>query len=361
MKQITILFIILALVSSAHAEDQYHPADTNHDWKITAQEFQAYNQAWQQKQSWPEGPVPILMDDVTRAGYLVSFGEYYFYDESKSGALQWISGIKPKTNFLDMTFVYIPPGTFMMGSPSDEPGRGSDETQHEVRLSEGFFMQTTEVTNKQFVEFLNDVNRRGPSGEPWFETESESSYSHIQGSIGNYNVESGYEDHPVIEVSWYGATAMAEWLSEKESRSYHLPTEAQWEYAARAGTTTPFAFGDCLSTDDANYNGNYPLTGCPKGVYRSTTVAVGTLRTNAWKLYDMHGNVWEWCSDWYGTYSSTVVDPVGPTSGSYRVIRGGYWNSNAENCRSAGRNYGSPGYPNNNLGLRLAFRLPPGR
>jgi len=266
------------------------------------------------------------------------------------------------TNRLGMTFVLIKAGRFMMGSPSNEPDRGSDEKQHEVQLTEDFYMQTTEVTNQQFVHFLNAVNRRGPSGQTWLQTKSEDSDSHIQGTTGNFKVESGYEDHPMIEVSWYGATAMAEWLTEKEGRSYHLPTEAQWEYAARAGTTTPFAFGKCLSTDAANYDGNYPLTGCSKGTFRSTTVAVGTLQSNLWKLYDMHGNVYEWCSDWYSSYSSTaVVDPVGPTEGSNRVIRGGYWSSYAGYCRSAYRYDDSPGYTGYDLGFRLVFRLPPGR
>jgi formylglycine-generating enzyme required for sulfatase activity len=361
MKQTTIFFILLVMASITNAEE-YHPADTNQDWQITTQEFQAYNQAWQQNKSWPEGPVPIPLSDLTRAAYLLSHGGDYSYDESASGALRWVIVIKPLTNSIGMIFVYIAPGTFMMGSPSDEPQRDSDEIQHDVQLTEGFCMQTTEVTNQQFVDFLNAVNRRGPSGQPWFETESEDSDSHIQGSTGNFKVETGYKDHPMIEVSWYGATAMAEWLTEKEGRSYHLPTEAQWEYAARAGTTTPFAFGKCLSTDAANYNGNYPLTGCSKGTYRATTVTVGTLQSNLWKLYDMHGNVWEWCRDWYSSYSSTaVVDPVGPTEGSYRVIRGGRWNYDARYCRSAGRSGYGPGDADAGLGFRLVFRLPPGR
>jgi formylglycine-generating enzyme required for sulfatase activity len=262
------------------------------------------------------------------------------------------------SNSLGMTFVYIEAGSYTMGSPSDEPGRSSYETQHYVKLSKGFFIQTTEVTNQQFVEFLNAVNKRGPSGEKWFDTESEDPDSHIQGTTGNFNVEAGYENHPLIEVSWYGATAMAEWLSQKETQTYRLPTEAEWEYAARAGTTTPFSFGNCLSTDDANYNGKYPLTGCPTGIYRSKTVISGTLSANAWGLYDMHGNVWEWCSDWYGSYptstvESPVTDPVGPESGSCRVGRGGGWSGGAGYCRSADRDGSGPGGTSDYLGFRL--------
>jgi formylglycine-generating enzyme required for sulfatase activity len=286
----------------------------------------------------------------------------YTVKVTKTGGQTGPSEIEAFTNTIGMRFVYIEPGSYTMGSPVDELGRGSDETQHHVTLTQGYYMQATEVTNQQFVMFLNDVNQRGPAGEPWFETKTVSSFSHIQGITGNFQVESGYEDHPVIEVSWYGATAMAQWLAQKESLDYRLPTEAEWEYAARAGTTTPFAFGNCLSTDQANYNGKYPLENCPKGIYRSTTVAVGTLQSNAWKLYDMHGNVWEWCSDWYSYYSSTaVVDPVGPTGGSNHVVRGGSWYGSARYCRSAGRNYSSPGSTGSYLGFRLVFRLPPGR
>jgi formylglycine-generating enzyme required for sulfatase activity len=263
------------------------------------------------------------------------------------------------TNSLGMTFVRIPAGSFTMGSPPDEPERGSGEVQHKVTLTKSYYMQTTEVTNGQFVSFLNDINKRGPDGEPWFRTKSESSSSHIQGDTGNYHVESGYEDHPVIYVSWYGATAMAEWLSTKEAKNYRLPTEAEWEYAARAGTTTPFAFGNCLSTDHENYHGNYPLSGCSKGEYRGTTVITGSLSANPWGLYDVHGNVWEWVCDWYSAYSTTdVSDPTGPATGSNRVVRGGSWYDFARYCRSADRDRGDPDDAYNILGFRLCA---PGR
>ncbi len=258
-----------------------------------------------------------------------------------------------------MKLVYIPPGSFQMGSPTDEPGRDSDEKQHWVEITQGFYMQTTEVTNQQFVQFLNASHSKGTNEEPWFDTKDEDSDSHIKGTVGRYTVESGYDDHPVIEVSWYGAKAMCEWLSRKENRTYRLPTEAEWEYAARAGTRTPFAFGNCLSTSDSNYDGNNPLTGCSKGQYRSQTLTVGSLQKNAWGLYDMHGNVWEWCQDWKGDYSTgDVKDPTGPTTGSDRVIRGGRWGSSARRCRSAIRYSRRPEYGYDYLGFRLCA---PGR
>jgi len=152
---------------------------------------------------------------------------------------------------------------------------------------------------------------------------------------------------------------MSEWLSRIENRTYRLPTEAEWEYAARAGTKTPFAFGQCLSTNDANYDGNYPLSGCSKGKYRKKTLPVGSLQKNFWGLYDMHGNVYEWCSDWYSEYATGgVVDPTGPTTGSERVIRGGSWYGHASYCRSASRVRYSPGGTSGSLGFRLCA---PGR
>ena len=161
-------------------------------------------------------------------------------------------------------------------------------------------------------------------------------------------------------VSWNDAQAFIRWLSEKEGKDYRLPAEAQWEYACHAGTNTPFFFGKCLSTDQANYNGNYPLKGCPKGEYRKKTVAVGSLQPNAWGLYDMHGNVWEWCQDWYDDYpSGDITDPAGPENGADRVLRGGGWHNYARRCRSAIRLRGSPDDRLACLGFRLV--LPSGQ
>ncbi|MEA3417310.1 MAG: formylglycine-generating enzyme family protein, partial [Thermodesulfobacteriota bacterium] len=133
------------------------------------------------------------------------------------------------------------------------------------------------------------------------------------------------------------------------------PTVAEREYACRAGSTTPFSFGRCLSTDQANYDGNYPLVGCSKGKDREKTVSVASFSPNAWGLYDMHGNVWEWCQDRFGDYSSgSVTDPKGPSSGSGRVRRGGSWFNDAGYCRSANRSYNSPGLHFFSLGFRLS-------
>ena len=233
------------------------------------------------------------------------------------------------TNSLNMTFVLIQPGTFMMGSPSNEPQRDNDETQHQVTLTKGYYIQTTEVTQGQWQAIMG----RNPS----------------------YFSNCG-KDCPVENVSWDDVQDFIKQLNKKENTSrYRLPTEAEWEYAARAGSKGPFAFGDCLSTNEANYNGNYPLTGCSKGEYRKTPIAVGSLKANAWGLYDMHGNVWEWCQDRYGDYPNNAVsDPQGPTSGGPRVVRGGSWYYLAWDCRSAFRYRIEPGFRFRDLGFRLA-------
>jgi len=253
-----------------------------------------------------------------------AFLALFFLILTVSGALAAETTNKPEMktlrNSIGMTFVYINPGTFMMGSPAGEPGRerDSDETLHQVILTHGFYMQTTEVTQGQW---------RSVTGSDLF-----------------YFKNCG-DDCPVEQVSWNDAQEFIRRLNKKEGGSrYRLPTEAEWEYAARAGTTTPFNTGNCLSTDHANYNGSYPSSGCSKGEDRKTTVKTGSFSPNAWGLYDMHGNVSEWCQDWYGDYpSGSITDPDGPTSGSRRVSRGCAWSTSyPRRCRSAYRNDPNP-------------------
>ncbi|MBW1744267.1 MAG: SUMF1/EgtB/PvdO family nonheme iron enzyme [Deltaproteobacteria bacterium] len=233
---------------------------------------------------------------------------------------------KPFTNSIGMKFVYIPPGTFLMGSSPGKPRRNWEETQHQVTLTEGFFMQTTEVTQGQWTE--------------------------IMGENLSFFKECG-DDCPVERVPWDEARQFIRLLNRREKTDkYRLPTEAEWEYACRAGTATAFSFGRCLDTEQANFGGT-PMPGCAKGEYRETTVPVGSFPPNAFGLYDMHGNVAEWCEDWYGYYpEEPVTDPEGPPMGDgRRVMRGGAWNTMSEWCRSAYRR--SSGLPNS-TGFRVA-------
>jgi len=231
--------------------------------------------------------------------------------------------------------MWIPAGTFLMGSPASEPDRDSDESpQTQVTISRGFWMGKYEVTQRQYLEVMG--------ANPAYFT--------------------GDLDRPVEQVSWNGAVAYCSKLTELERAAgrlpagyeYRLPTEAQWEYACRAGTTTATAFGNSLSSTQANFDGNDPYNGGSPGPSMHRTTSVGSYAPNAWGLYDMHGNVWEWCADWYeGTYpGGSVTDPKGPTSGSNRVNRGGSWNNNGQNCRSAHRAGFNPENRNNNLGFR---------
>jgi formylglycine-generating enzyme required for sulfatase activity len=164
---------------------------------------------------------------------------------------------------------------------------------------------------------------------------------------------------PVENVSWEEVMEFCKRLSQRTGKTYRLPSEAEWEYAARAETTTPFAFGETITPEIVNYNGDYPYASAPKGVYRGKALEVGSLRVaNAFGLYDMHGNVWEWCEDqWHDSYNGAPIDGSARTDisapGSYRVIRGGGWSYDAVYCRSASRHWDSPGIRFVNLGFRL--------
>ena len=247
--------------------------------------------------------------------------------------------------------VLVKGGTFQMG--------GDGYTEHRVTVSD-FYMGKYEVTHAEYIKFLNQqgVNSSGSySGTEYIDMDdSDCAIGYRNGSFyfkgSSY---AGTANCPVIEVTWFGAKAYCEWAGGR------LPTEAEWEYACRAGTSSPFNTGSCLSTSQANYDGNYPYSNCSKGTYREKTVAVGSFSPNAWGLYDMHGNVWEWCSDWYGSYSSSSqTNPTGASSGSRRVLRGGSWDYDALLCRSANRIDYAPANSDDGSGFRLvrAFSSP---
>lgn len=269
-------------------------------------------------------------------------------------ALQVVAGIRSEppapgetyTNSLGMTFKSIPAGTFTMGSPTDEPGRSSNETQHQVTLSQSFYMQTTEVTQGQWQSVMG------------------SNPSHFQ-DCG--------DGCPVEQVSWDDIQDFLTALNSRGEGTYRLPTEAEWEYAARAGSITAFPSGDITVTDceyDTNldavgwYCGNADVAydGCEDWSTYNGKPCVGThpaaqKQPNAWGLYDMIGNVWEWCQDWYGDYpSASVYDPEGPTVGSSRVTRGGTWYAKPQYCRTAYRGSGhESGFTNPTGGFRLVL------
>ena len=242
-----------------------------------------------------------------------------------------------------MRLVYIPAGTFMMGgdqSPEQVARLGEGQAdwyqdehpQHRVRITQGFYLGATEITQAQYEAVMG----KNPS--------------HFKG-----------KDNPVEQVSWNEAAEFCKKLSEKTGQIVRLPTEAEWEYACRAGTTTPFHTGETISTDQANYDGNSVYGNGRKGPYRKKTLAVGSFAPNAWGLYDMHGNVWEWCGDWYdsGYYGkSHAADPQGPRTGEPRVLRGGSWNGYPWRCRSAFRHAAGPSR-GNDLGFRVVVGVSP--
>ena len=235
--------------------------------------------------------------------------------------------------------VRLPGGDFLMGSPEAEPERYNDETQHRVAIKP-FAIGRNEVSFAEYDRFAAAKGRAKPVDGGW-----------------------GRGDRPVINVSWDDATDYAAWLSAQTGRRYRLPTEAEWEYAARAGTQTPFWTGDCIHTDQANYNGTYDYNGCgaKTGVYRQQTVPVDSLAANPWGLHQVAGNVWEWtCSayaDPYDGKETVCISKNDANTVPTRVFRGGAWNFRPARLRSAYRAWAGPSNRLGNLGFRLAQDL----
>ena len=256
-----------------------------------------------------------------------------------------VPGNQPKvlTNSIDMKLVLIPKGTFMMGSPPDEKGSEDDERRHEVTISRDYHLGMHEVTQAQYTKIMG----KNPShfqGDAVAERHPET--NRVVKEVDSAN-------HPVEEVSWEDAVEFCQRLSalpeeKKAGRVYRLPSEAEWEYACRAGSQMAYSFG---SDEKSLVNfGWYDSNSKEK------THAVGLKKANAWGLYDMHGNVWEWCADWYDEYpKGSATDPRGPEAGSIRVIRGGGWLLDAVYCRSADRYGRVPSFRGLNLGFRVAL------
>lgn len=230
---------------------------------------------------------------------------------------------------------YIPSGEFLMGSPKDESERDNDEDQHKVIFTKGFLLADTACT-QELWEIVMGNNPSRYKGK----------------------------NLPVERVSWNMCIEFLAKINQLlPGLKLRLPTEAEWEYACRAGTTTPFSFGENITTDQVNYNGNNPYNNGKKGEYRGKTVEVKSLPPNSWGLYEMHGNVYEWCQDWFSEkyyneckLKGTVENPEGPKTGNSRVIRGGCWFRDGSACRSTYRSgINSDGY-GNLLGFRLSAR-----
>lgn len=226
---------------------------------------------------------------------------------------------------LDLTMIWVRPGSFVMGSQPNERSRNDDETPHQVTLTNGFYLGKHEITQAQW----EPVMPRNPS--------------HFKGG-----------DRPVERVSWEDAVEFCKKLTEREREegrlpdgmAYQLPTEAQWEYACRAGTTTAYSWGDSTNNTLANYG----------KAFTEGTKSVGQYPRNPWGFHDMHGNLWEWCADWYGDYPNlAVVNPTGPASGAFRVLRGGSWGGGDTFMRSAKRSSHNPDKKVTILGFRICL------
>ncbi len=238
---------------------------------------------------------------------------------------------------VNLEMVEIPGGTFRMGASEDEKGSSKDERpRHQVTV-QPFFMGKYTVTQEQWekvADFLPKVNR-----------ELKPHPSRFKG-----------DQRPVERVSWYDVEEFCLRLSKYTKKEYRLPSEAEWEYACRAGTATPFHFGETITTQLANYDGNRIYGDGIKGEYRQQTTEVGSFPSNAFGLYDMHGNVWEWCGDrWHHTYNGAPINGVAWVDGNdnLQIQRGGSWNSNPEDCRSACRFYLNPDDVNDAIGFRV--------
>jgi formylglycine-generating enzyme required for sulfatase activity len=293
---------------------------------------------------WDTSKVQALQRQVAEA-----FGKpVLFHDRLKD------SGEGPE-------LVIIPPGRFRMGWPNGEPERSDNEgPQHAVTLTKPFALGRYAVTVGEFRRFVTargykSEAEKGGGAYGWIGGEWKKDKRFHWQTPG---FEQG-ESHPAVCVSWNDAIAYCQWLSEQAGAEYRLPSEAEWEYACRAGTTTPSWWGDTITPKQANYNGNlYPYNQGEKGEYRKKTVPVDQFEPNPWGLYQMHGNVWEWVQDGYADDKGEAqTDPIYAQGGSHRVYRGGSWVILARYLRAACRDRYEPARRHHNLGFRPARTL----
>jgi serine/threonine-protein kinase len=269
------------------------------------------------------------------------------------------------TNSIDMKLVALAAGEYRRGSPAEEPGRFEDEGPlHSVIIGKSFHMSVHEVTVGQFRSFVAATNYQTLGEKDG--TGALNRVGQIGKAVDIYQTDPkctwstpGYEssDHdPVVAVSWLDAVAFCDWLSRKEGKTYRLPTEAEWEYACRADRQDPFAFGTALASTQANFDGSHPHGGGATGPVLGKATRVGSYPPNRWGLHDLHGNVWEWCLDAYepaAYQSSPRNDPSGPARGLDFVLRGGGWDNDGGQLRSAKRLGRSFDHRANTIGFRV--------
>ena len=268
---------------------------------------------------------------------------------------------------VEMKLVRVPAGAFLMGSADSAKRRHRRERpQHRVTIARDFFMGCCEVTRGQFAAFARGARyKTEPEKAGWAFAWDGKKWDKVNGASWKNVGFAQTDDHPVICVSWYDAAAFCRWLDQKTGRTARLPTEAEWEYACRAGTKTAYAWGDDLNAgkgwcNAADLTGRKRFRGWTTFAWEDGyvfTSPVGRFKANAFGLHDMHGNAWEWCGDWYAKNYDRAggVDPRGPASGTLRAVRGGSWMSSPSRCRSAFRAGSAP--PGSYCDLIVGFRV----
>jgi formylglycine-generating enzyme required for sulfatase activity len=306
------------------------------------------------KEEVPDAVTSIIGDGAQQSPHLVSNltgkpAVLVRLDGNPAGSLA-----KEVVNSVKMKFKLIPAGSFTMGSPNDEEGRGEDEGPvHKVKITRPFYLSAFLVTQAQYKAVMGEnpshFAAKGPGSD----------------EVRGHDT----DEFPVESVSWHEAKKFCDKLTalpdeRKAGRAYRLPTEAQWEYACRAGTSTPFNFGKSASSKEANFDGNYPYGGGEKGKFLERPTKVNSYEANRWGLHDMHGNVYQWTADWYEINyyaSSPEVDTQGPKTGTARVMRGGCFRIEGRFCRAAFRGYDDPDHRRDNIGFRVLLVAPPAK